>query len=104
LRVTINFLGVSNNSLINEHGHFSVRTTTVSKYPRVECKFELSQKQYNQNGLNNREFLESTAEFLLTSVKDTRMDKPNPQYRVRTTSLKGNLVLENYLNNFFFII
>ena len=85
---------------IEADGHFSVRTTTVSKYSKVECKFELSQRQNNHNGLNNHDLLESIAEFLLTSVKDTRIDKPHPQYRLRTTSLKGNLVLENYLNNF----
>ena len=28
------------------------------------------------------------------------MNKPKPEYRVRTTSLKGNLVLENYLETF----
>ena len=28
------------------------------------------------------------------------MNKPKPEYRVRTTSLNGNLVLENYLNTF----
>ena len=28
------------------------------------------------------------------------IDKPLPQYRVRTTNLNGNLVLENYLNTF----
>jgi LAGLIDADG endonuclease len=85
---------------IEADGHFSVRTTMVSKYSKVECKFELSQRQNNHNGLNNHDLLESIAEFLLTSVKDTRIDKPHPQYRLRTTSLKGNLVLENYLNNF----
>jgi intein/homing endonuclease len=85
---------------IEADGHFSVRATTVSKYPRVECKFELSQRQNNQNGLNTREFLETIAKLLLTLVKDTRIDTPNPQYRIRTTSLKGNLALENYLNNF----
>ena len=28
------------------------------------------------------------------------MDKPNPEYRVRTTSLKGNLILVDYLEKF----
>lgn len=85
---------------IEADGSFAIRTTTVSKYPKVECKFELSQRQNNHNGLNNRKFLESIAELINTSVKEIRMDKPYPQYRVRTTNLKGNLSLENYLNNF----
>ena len=85
---------------IEADGHFSVRTTTISKYPRVECKFELSQRQNDHNGKSNLDFLEIMAKFLLTSVKAIRVDKPKPEYRVRTTSLNGNLILENYLNSF----
>jgi hypothetical protein len=85
---------------IEADGHFSVRTTTFSKYPRVECKFELNQRQIDHNGINNLDFLKIIANFLLSSVKSFRGDKPKPEYRVRTTSLKGNLVLENYLNTF----
>jgi hypothetical protein len=85
---------------IEADGHFSVRTTISSKYPRVECKFELSQRQVDHNGNNNLEFLEIIANFLLSSVKATRVDKSKPEYRVRTTSLNGNLVLENYLTMF----
>jgi len=85
---------------IEADGHFSVRTTTTSKYPRVECKFEISQRQIDHNGINNLDFLEIIAKFLLSSVKAIRVDKPKPEYRVRTTSLNGNLVLENYLNTF----
>jgi len=85
---------------IEADGHFSVRTTTTSKYPKVECKFELSQRQIDHNGRNNSDFLEIIANFLFSSVKAIRVDNPKPQYRVRTTSLNGNLVLENYLNTF----
>jgi hypothetical protein len=85
---------------IEADGHFSVRTTSSSKYPRVECKFELSQRQNDHNNRNNLEFLEAIAIFLVSSVKAVRVNKPNPEYRVRTTSLKGNLVLENYLSAF----
>jgi LAGLIDADG endonuclease len=86
--------------LIEADGHFSVRTTTSSKYPKVECKFELSQRQNDHNNRNNLEFLEAIAIFLVSSVKAVRVNKPNPEYRVRTTSLKGNLVLEDYLSTF----
>jgi hypothetical protein len=85
---------------IETDGHFSVRTTSNSKYSRVECKFELSQRQNDYNDRNNFYFLEIIANFLLSSVKTVRVDKPKPEYRVRTTNLKGNLVLENYLNTF----
>jgi hypothetical protein len=85
---------------IEADGHFSVRTTTISKYPKVECKFEFSQRQIDHNGRNNLDFLEFLANFLLSSVKAIRVNKPKSEYRVRTTSLNGNLVLENYLNTF----
>jgi hypothetical protein len=85
---------------IEADGHFSVRTKTISSYPRVECKFELSQRQIDHNGRNNLDYLEIIANLLLSSVKTIRVDKPKPQYRIRTTSLNGNLVLENYLNTF----
>ena len=85
---------------IEAKGHFSLRTTTTSKYPKVECKFELSKSQKDHNGRDNLEFLESIALFLMTSVKAIRKDKPKPEYRLRTRSLNGNLILESYLNNF----
>ena len=46
------------------------------------------------------EFLEKIAELLLTTVKSVRQDKPNPEYRVRTTSLRANLILFNYLEKY----
>jgi Cytochrome C and Quinol oxidase polypeptide I/LAGLIDADG endonuclease len=85
---------------IEAEGHFSVRTTSNSKDSKVECKLELSQRQQDHNGRNNVSFLEIIANFLLSSVKAIRLDKPKPEYRVRTTNLKGNLILENYLNTF----
>ena len=44
--------------------------------------------------------MNNLADFLLTSVKSIREDKPKPEFKLKTTSLKGNLVLENYLNTF----
>ena len=85
---------------IDADGHFSVRTTTVSKYPKIECKFELTQRQNDHNNENNYEFLNLIADFLLTTVKGFRVDQPKPEYRVRTTSLKGNLILINYMENY----
>ena len=85
---------------IDADGHYSVRTTTVSKYPKIECKFELSQKQNDHNYFHNYEFLNFIAKFLLTTVKEIRVDQPKPEYRVRTTSLNGNLKLINYMENY----
>lgn len=85
---------------IEADGHFSVRTTTVSRYPKMECKFELSQRQIDHNGNNNLSFLELIAELLLTNVKAIRLNKPNPEYRLRTTNLKANIILETYLERY----
>lgn len=85
---------------IDADGHFSVRTTTVSKYPKLECKFELSQRQKDHNNESNFEFLSLIANFLATTVKEVRSDKPKPEYRVRTTNIKGNLTLIDYLEKY----
>jgi hypothetical protein len=85
---------------IEADAHFSLRTTLSGKYPRVECKLEIFQRQKDHNSYDNLSFLTSIADFLLTSVKPIRLDKVKPEYRIRTTSLRGNLVLENYLNNY----
>lgn len=85
---------------IDADGHFSVRTSLGSNYPKIECKFELSQRQNDHNYENNYEYLSLIADLLFTTVKELRMDKPKPEYRVRTTSLKGNLLLVEYLENY----
>ena len=85
---------------IEADGSFQVRTTLSGKYPRSECKLEITQRQTDHNGNSNLGFLEKIAEFLLTTVKSVRQDRPNPEYRVRTVSLRGNLTLCKYLENY----
>lgn len=85
---------------IEAEGHLSVRTSMGSKYPKLECKFELSQRQNDHNGRNNFYFLEKIASYFFTLVKSIRIQTPNPQYRIRTTNLKGNIVLEDYFNKY----
>ena len=38
--------------------------------------------------------------MLDTHVKETRSNKPHPEYRVRTCNTKGNINAKNYLTNF----
>jgi hypothetical protein len=83
---------------IENEGHFSIRT--ISKYSKVKCQLELTQIQKDYNDRNNFNYLNLIANFLHSSVKAIRLDTPNPVYRVRTTNLNGNLILENYLNTF----
>ena len=85
---------------IEADGHFSVRTTLKTKYPRIECKFELVQRQVDHKGHNNVEFLKYIAKYLNTEVKKIRTYQQYPQYRVRTTNIKGNIALEKYLSDF----
>lgn len=86
--------------MIDSEGHFSVRTTLKGKYPKIECKFELSQRQKDHLGYNNELFLKDISKFLKTSLKSIREDSPNPQYRLITTNLESNLILINYLKKY----
>jgi hypothetical protein len=61
---------------------------------------EISQRQKDHNNFDNYSFLKNIAELLLTEVKSIRITSKTPEYRLRTTSLKGNLILENYLVNY----
>lgn len=85
---------------IEADASFQVRTTLSGKNPKFECKLEISQRRVDHKGYDNLEFLNYIAEFLNTEVKKIRSDKPKPEYRVRTTNLKGNINAKNYLLNF----
>jgi hypothetical protein len=104
---------------IESDGHFSIRTTMTGKYPKIvlvavakqgsntisatrgrPCKFEISQRQKDHLGYSNEFFLNNFAKILNVSLKKTREKTPHPQYRLRTSSLKTNLLLVNYLNEF----
>jgi hypothetical protein len=85
---------------IEADGHFSLRSTESGKYPRIECRFELSHRQRDQNKRDNFFFLEEIALNFGCLVKPIRNDSDNPQYRVRTTNLKGNLGVVNYLTKY----
>ena len=76
---------------------FHVRTTLSGKYSKFECKLEVSQRQTDHKGFSNREFLNKIADLFNTEVKETRLNKSTPEYRVITTSLKGNNQIKNYL-------
>lgn len=86
--------------IIESDGHFSVRTTMKGKYPKIECNFELSQRQKDHLGYSNELFLANIAGFLKVSLKNTRENTTHPQYRLRTMSLETNLLLINYLNEY----
>ena len=100
--------------MIESDGHFSVRTTIPSgvqcQYPKIECRFELSQRQIDHLGYSHELFLSNIAKFLNVTIrpwspwgegdKIFRENSLHPQYRLRTTSLASNLILINYLNEY----
>jgi hypothetical protein len=85
---------------IEADASFQVRTTLSGKYPKLECKLEISQRRVDNKGYDNIQFLNPISELLETEVKRIRSDKPKPEYRVRTTNLKGNVNAKNYLLKF----
>jgi len=60
----------------------------------------LTQRQKDHNNNDNYYFLKEIADNLYSDVKSIRMTKPKPEYRVRTTNLKGNYELIKYLNKY----
>jgi len=105
-KLPLNFKSLSNDAwlsgMIDSDGHFSVRTTMIGKYPKIECKFELSQRKIDHLGFSNELFLCNIANFLNTSIKNIRENstKNHPQYRLRTSNLESNLILINYLEKY----
>ena len=104
IKLPMNTKSLKNDSwlsgFIEADGHFSIRTTMTSKYPKIECKFELSQRQSDHLGFSNEMFFKNIAKFLNISIKNIRENTANPQYRIRTMSLETNLILVNYLNEY----
>ena len=86
---------------IDADGHFSVRVSTDKKnrLKRIACSLEITQSQkfIDLDGNNNFNVLSLIGNYLLCQVKETKSNYKNPQHRIRTTSLAGNIVLKNYL-------
>jgi len=61
---------------------------------------ELSQRQIDHNNNDNLFFLEEIAKLFQSTVKPIRVERPNPQYRVRTTNMKANLAVIDYLTKY----
>ena len=82
---------------IEADGHFQVRTSLTSKYPRLSLSFELVQSRITHYGFTMYNIMQEIAIFLETNVKEIRSEHKNPQYRVRTNSLKTNKNIRDYL-------
>lgn len=82
---------------IEADGSFQVRTSLTSKYPRLSLSFELVQSRITHYGFSIFDVIENIAVYLETNVKEIRSDRKNPQYRLRTSSLKTNKNIRDYL-------
>nr|BBG67062.1 hypothetical protein [Stropharia rugosoannulata] len=85
---------------IESDGCFQVRTSLDSKVKRLQLSFELSQARVTRYGYSMYELMQSIAQFLNVNVNDIRSERKHPQYRIRTSTLKTNLILCNYLDQF----
>lgn len=85
---------------IDADGHFYIRTTKNLKRTKIECKFVLVQSQLDHNKFDKFEIMQDLANLLKTTVKLIRLNKPKPEYSIRTVNLLGNLQLKKYLEKY----
>lgn len=85
---------------IEADGSFQVRTSLTSKIQRISVSFELVQSRITHYGYSMFDVMNQIAVFLGVNVNEIRSDRKNPQYRLRTSSLKTNLAIRNYLINY----
>ena len=67
---------------------------------RSSLSFELVQSRITQYGHSMYDLMNQIAVFLEVSVKEIRSDRKYPQYRLRTSSLKTNVLVANYLTKY----
>jgi hypothetical protein len=90
---------------IEADGHFSVRTSESGKYPKIECKFELSflcESIYIESG---KAIMKKIANFLEIpdySFKQKKFSKKSQNFKlsIKTQNLKSNEILKDYLTLF----
>ena len=85
---------------IEAEGSFQVRTSLSSKYPRISLSFELVQSRITHYGYSMFDLMNQIAIFLGVNVNEIRSDRKNPQYRLRTSSLKTNKAIRDYLSKY----
>lgn len=86
---------------IDADGHFSIRYSESKKYPvKIECKFEIEQRQIDISKVNMFPFMQNLANFLLSTVKETKINTSFPKYRIRTLNLRANYNLIEYLTRY----
>ena len=82
---------------IEADGSFQVRASLNSKYPRISLSFELLQVRITRYGYSMFDVMNQISLFLGVNVNEIRSERKHPQYRLRTSSLKTNQHLRDYL-------
>jgi LAGLIDADG endonuclease len=82
---------------IEAKGHFQIRTNLDSKQLRLGISFELTQSRMTSYGDSTLHLMQEIANFLGVQVNATREDRKYPQYRMRTSTVKTNQLLRDYL-------
>lgn len=78
-----------------------MRTTKPGKSPaKVECRFELEQRQNDVSGESLHDIMTLCRDFLSASLKETKTKTKNPKFRLRTTNIESNRILINYLQKY----
>lgn len=94
---------------IDAEGHFSLRVESFSKtslnqqsYIKVECRFELEQREIDLSNLSLYDIMLTLSNFLETSVKLLKRNKngSNTCLRLRTLNINSNLILCRYLSEY----
>jgi hypothetical protein len=85
---------------IESDGSFQVRNSINTKVPRISLSFELVQSRITHYGYSTFHLMNQIAVFLGVNLNEIRSDRKHPQYRIRTSSLKTNLTLREYLSNY----
>lgn len=85
---------------IEADGSFQVRTSLTSKQVRLGLSFELSAARTTKHGYSTLGVMELIASFLGVSVNLIREDRKYPQYRLRTSMVSTNKILQDYLEKF----
>lgn len=86
---------------IDADGSFFIRFSKAGKYPaHIECRFIIVQRQIDISSFSLFDILNSIANFLSSTVKQTKTSTNYPNFEVRTLNLNSNSILVNYLDRF----
>ena len=85
---------------IEADGCFQVRTSLNTKVRRLAVSFELTQSCITHYGYDMKPVMNIIGNFLGVSVNTVRVNTNHPGYRLRTSSLKTNINIENYLTKY----